>query len=188
MSTFIFGMFDSIDIVLWGGERERKKSTSNELSSVFTNNGDLKIDLGEFLSLSHMRSIIYHIIVERVIINWMFNLLDLSERERKKKENIIKKEISTFYVEQELHVGQNNWVQLISEQGEKRKKNLNAGWACVQCQRMIHAWRRHRLCCHCSHSAQIYIWHATLDCVILLIFLTLYLIELIITRFLSSSL
>lgn len=49
-----------------------------------------------------------------------------------------------------------NWVQLISEQGEKRKKNLNAGWACVQCQRMIHARRRHRLCCHCSHSARIY--------------------------------
>jgi hypothetical protein len=42
-----------ISLILYYGkeEREREKSTSNELSSVFTNNGDLKIDLGEFLSL-----------------------------------------------------------------------------------------------------------------------------------------
>jgi hypothetical protein len=103
----------------------------------------------------------------------MFNLLDLSEWERE-KENIIKKEISTFYVELQ-RAEQNNWLQLISEQGEKRKKNLNAGWACVQCQRMIHA--SSTLLSLLAFSSDI--WHATLVCVIFLIPFY-YLIEFII--------
>lgn len=42
-----------ISLILCHVRSKREKSTSNELSSVFTNNSDLKIDLGEFLSFSY---------------------------------------------------------------------------------------------------------------------------------------
>ncbi len=85
MSTFIFGMFDFIDIVLWGGEKKKKKVLLMNSQVYFTNNEGLKIDLGEnFYLCSYMRTIIYHIIVERVIINWMFNLLNFGVCRREK--------------------------------------------------------------------------------------------------------